>query len=502
MTAYYAAPLADSVTVLERSRVGDPATASFGLTRSVRNDYRDPAYARLAFEARQLWRELERESGERLLVDCGCLNLVKDSVTPDLDRSQTYAVESYAVLEQLQLVTRALRDGLRARGVTVAENTWPQAITRSGGAWITATPSGPVESDVLVITAGLGTNEVLGLLPGRSVQFPLRPDRPSQSKYFIPPAGTREQFTETAMPVFAYLDIGIYGHPIYDGKTPGVKIGFYNPPDVARAPSRIGSVEDFVAECMPGLRGAEVVDVAAASGVDTCWYDLVEDDEFILGAVPGAEDVFTGVGGHRVQVRALGRPGAGPARRAAWHGLRHRPFHARPVRRRRASHQGGVMTASLAERMRAGAVIGAEGYVFELERRGYIKAGPFVPEVVLDFPGAVRELHPEFLRAGAEVMVALTYHAHREKLRDVGREGDLEAMNRQAVRIAREVASEARPTVGPWWPATSATPGPTTRMTRRPPGPSGPCTPSSWAGPSRKASTSSSPRPTTTWARR
>ena len=83
---------------------------------------------------------------------------------------------------------------------------------------------------------------------------------------------------------------------VYDGRTPGVKIGFYNPPDVPRTPSRIGSVEDFVAECLPGLRGAEVVDMAAASGVDTCWYDLVADDEFILGAVPGVDDVFTGVG--------------------------------------------------------------------------------------------------------------------------------------------------------------------------------------------------------------
>jgi hypothetical protein len=43
------------VTVLDRSRIGDPATASFGLTRSVRNDCRDPGYARLAFEARRLW---------------------------------------------------------------------------------------------------------------------------------------------------------------------------------------------------------------------------------------------------------------------------------------------------------------------------------------------------------------------------------------------------------------------------------------------------------------
>src|ERR1700738_1113837 len=94
------------------------------------------------------------------------------------------------------------------------------------------------------------------------------------------------------------------------------------------------------------------------------------------------------------------------------------------------------------ERLAQGVVLGAEGYVFELERRGYIKAGPFVPEVVLDYPDAVRELHREFLRAGADVMVALTYYAHREKLRDVGREGDLEAMNRQAVRLAREVARE------------------------------------------------------------
>ena len=100
------------------------------------------------------------------------------------------------------------------------------------------------------------------------------------------------------------------------------------------------------------------------------------------------------------------------------------------------------MNSLLTERLRSGTVLGAEGYVFELERRGYIKAGPFVPEVVLDFPDALRELHREFLRAGADVMVALTYYAHREKLRDVGREDDLEAMNRQAVRIAREVARE------------------------------------------------------------
>ena len=82
----------------------------------------------------------------------------------------------------------------------------------------------------------------------------------------------------------------------------------------------------------------------------------------------------------------------------------------------------------------------AEGYVFELERRGYLSAGAYVPEVVLDFPQVVSQLHEEFLRAGSDVAVALTYYAHREKLRVVGREADLEKINRQAVRLARFAA--------------------------------------------------------------
>lgn len=97
---------------------------------------------------------------------------------------------------------------------------------------------------------------------------------------------------------------------------------------------------------------------------------------------------------------------------------------------------------TFAERLADGVLIGAEGYVFELERRGYIKAGPYVPEVILDDPDALRQLHREFLRAGADVMVALTYYAHREKLKDVGRDGQLEELNRQAVRIANEIAAE------------------------------------------------------------
>jgi betaine-homocysteine S-methyltransferase len=98
--------------------------------------------------------------------------------------------------------------------------------------------------------------------------------------------------------------------------------------------------------------------------------------------------------------------------------------------------------ASLRQRLDQGPVICAEGYLFELERRGYLQAGAFVPEVVLEHPEAVTQLHRDFVHAGSDVVEALTYYAHREKLRIIGREQDLESINRRALEIAKAVAQE------------------------------------------------------------
>jgi len=64
--------------------------------------------------------------------------------------------------------------------------------------------------------------------------------------------------------------------------------------------------------------------------------------------------------------------------------------------------------SGLLERLAAGPVICAEGYLFELERRGYVQAGPFVPEVVLEHPDEVLALHRAFVRAGSDVVEAFT----------------------------------------------------------------------------------------------
>src|SRR5580692_3774329 len=94
----------------------------------------------------------------------------------------------------------------------------------------------------------------------------------------------------------------------------------------------------------------------------------------------------------------------------------------------------------LLKRLAEGPVICAEGYVFELERRGYLQAGAFVPVVLAEHPEVVEELHLDFVRAGSDVTQALTYYVHREKLRVIGREKDLMSMNRTALRIAKKVA--------------------------------------------------------------
>jgi len=87
-------------------------------------------------------------------------------------------------------------------------------------------------------------------------------------------------------------------------------------------------------------------------------------------------------------------------------------------------------------------IICAEGYLFELERRGYVQIGPFVPEVVVSDPEVVKQLHREFVRAGSDVVEAFTYYGHRSKLRLIGKEHLVEPLNRTALRLGREIVDE------------------------------------------------------------
>src|SRR5262245_27078687 len=107
---------------------------------------------------------------------------------------------------------------------------------------------------------------------------------------------------------------------------------------------------------------------------------------------------------------------------------------------KRATRKAPRKSLGLLERLAAGPVICAEGYLFEFERRGYLQAGAYVPEVVLEHPQLVEGLHRDFVHAGSDVVEAFTYYAHRAKLKIVGREKDLARINRAALAIAKKVA--------------------------------------------------------------
>ncbi|XP_031426006.1 betaine--homocysteine S-methyltransferase 1-like isoform X2 [Clupea harengus] len=104
-----------------------------------------------------------------------------------------------------------------------------------------------------------------------------------------------------------------------------------------------------------------------------------------------------------------------------------------------------VKRKGILERLDAGeVVIGDGGYVLQLERRGYVKAGHWTPEAAVEHPEAVRQLHREFLRAGADVMQTFTFYSCDDKLDISGNAPNItcQQINEVACDIAREVANE------------------------------------------------------------
>jgi betaine-homocysteine S-methyltransferase len=110
---------------------------------------------------------------------------------------------------------------------------------------------------------------------------------------------------------------------------------------------------------------------------------------------------------------------------------------------------------SIGELLKDQVVLGDGGYLIELERRGYVDSGSgrekvgtgrgsgqFTPEVAIENPDALRELHREFLNAGSQALQALTFFGTREKLNRAGYGAQTESINSAAVKLAKEAAGD------------------------------------------------------------
>src|SRR3990170_7189348 len=109
------------------------------------------------------------------------------------------------------------------------------------------------------------------------------------------------------------------------------------------------------------------------------------------------------------------------------------------------------MPVNILELMAEEPLLGDGGYLIELERRGYVDSGSgrekvgtgrgsgqYTPEIAIEHPDALRELHREFLLAGSQVLQALTFFGTREKLSRAGYGTQTEEINFAAVKLAKE----------------------------------------------------------------
>src|SRR5512136_1574342 len=95
--------------------------------------------------------------------------------------------------------------------------------------------------------------------------------------------------------------------------------------------------------------------------------------------------------------------------------------------------------AGFLDRLSAGTLVfdGAMGTM--LYARGVFLNRCF-DELNLSSPGLVRQIHDEYVEAGAEVIETNTFGAHRLKLGPHGLEAQVRKINREGARLAREAA--------------------------------------------------------------
>jgi len=327
MTAYFASDFVNNITILEKRTIGkeNKEAASFSYTRSIRIDFPEPLYANLAYESQLLWLDLETKSGTELFVKCGCLNIAKKSITPDFGK--TYAQKSYEIGQQLkykqtsfdrfelkkkfpqfdadmgkldinggfllvQTITKLLLKELEKKKITIIENVNVLSIEEKGNRILVKTDEQIFSANKTVLTPGKGTSELLKLIKNNKQTFPITYSRP-QRKYYYPPKKIFNSFLPDNFPVFAYTDVGIYGHPIFDVQKGAVKIAYFVPVGIKKDENKIKSVDDFVNECLPILKNVPSEEITDA---DNCWYDTVIDDDFIIGKLPKFDNIIIGTG--------------------------------------------------------------------------------------------------------------------------------------------------------------------------------------------------------------
>jgi len=317
-TAYSISRMSDrKIVLLDRYGLGNEYCSSNDVNRVFRFAYGgDQFYTEMAVESLRLWKELEKETSQELLIPAGLLMLEGDD-----EHANRFNESSFRMLTKLELGAH-IYDGpeLKKRfpqfqagraffdphgGVLLAAKSLETFASEAGrrgvkilekhvtkvrdksGLEIETAEGQTIRAKKLVVTVGPWSNGFLK--DGLTGMTPTR-----QQLVYLKPSGDLERFRPSSCPVF-FTDYH-YGLPATG--IDGVKISnkeLIDPvdPETARRSvdqEQIDQCRDACRKFVPGLAEGEVVQTKV------CLYDMTENSDFVIDRDPDHRDIVYGYG--------------------------------------------------------------------------------------------------------------------------------------------------------------------------------------------------------------
>jgi glycine/D-amino acid oxidase-like deaminating enzyme len=301
----------DDVTLVDQFEPGDARASSGGETRLIRCSHgADADYTASARRARVLWKQLEAESGEELMLECGVAWFAHrddgwEGASLRTMRALGIPAERLDVAEAARLFPSVRGDDLEfvlfepEAGVVRAQRAiqiLARQTVRHGARLVRsrARPDGDtvvlehgarLEGDVVVWACGGWLPQLFGDLVPVTV-------RRQELLFFDGGAPWRSP----AVPGWVDYDRAMYGTADVDGHGVKAALDLEGPllsPDAPLddRPQTVGTVRSYVHERFPGLARARLLQTR------TCRYELTPDSHFIAARHPESERVWIVGGG-------------------------------------------------------------------------------------------------------------------------------------------------------------------------------------------------------------
>ena len=306
------------VVALEQFELGHTRGASEDHSRIIRRSYHTPWYVELTDHAYRAWDEVERESGERLVVRTGGLDLWPERAAipmRDYTDSMVACGVPFEELDAGAVMARwpqwRLTDDVRAvfqpdaglcaasrcnaahrrlaveHGAELRDRTPVTSIDARGGEIELTTSSGPITCRTLVVAADAWTNDVRRMLGLRPLPLTITKE---QVVYFG--AADPERFSPDRFPIWIWMDDpSFYGFPAFGepgskaaqdvGGQPRTGAELDDEPDAAA----LGRVRAFVEAHLPQAAGPIL-------SLRTCTYTMPPDRDFVIDRLPEHPNVI------------------------------------------------------------------------------------------------------------------------------------------------------------------------------------------------------------------